>query len=56
MKSGDRTISGDNQLVQHAIVFYKTLFGPGDGNNFEIDSSIWGAEDLVSEQENAMLI
>jgi hypothetical protein len=55
MKCGDRTISGDAQLVKHATEYYKNLFGPGEGNNFEIDSSLWGEDELVTEHENSML-
>jgi hypothetical protein len=55
MKCGDRTISGDVQLIKHATNYYRNLFGRGEGNNFEIDSSLWNAEELVTDLENTML-
>jgi hypothetical protein len=39
----------------HATEFYRTLFGPREGNAFGLDPSPWQAEDIVTSQENSDL-
>jgi hypothetical protein len=55
MKCGDESITGTESLRVHATEYYKTLFGPGMGNAFTLDSSLWQAEDGVTRQENVVL-
>lgn len=44
------------QIYSHATTYYKSLFGPGEGNAFDLDDSIWSSMDKVSELENQVLI
>jgi hypothetical protein len=50
---GDNTISGTEQILKHTTSFYKLLFGPGYGNTFEMDDTLWPAEEKVTAIENA---
>ena len=55
MEDGDKTIEGDDKLLQHATTYYKNLFGPENGNAFPLDPSLWTIEENVDEEENAIL-
>jgi DNA-binding transcriptional MerR regulator len=55
LNDGERVISGDENLLAHATNYYKELFGPGDGNAFNLDSELWPHEDLVTDEENVQL-
>jgi hypothetical protein len=36
-------------------VFYKELFGPGEGNVFHMDPRLWPKEERITSQENSEL-
>jgi hypothetical protein len=38
--------------VAHATEYYKTLFGPGVGNSFDIRHDLWPEGEKVTDQEN----
>jgi hypothetical protein len=52
---GSRIVGNEN-LIRHVTEYYKTLFGPGDGNLIDMDQNLWGEDDKVREQENIELI
>jgi hypothetical protein len=53
LKDGHRTVIGNENLLELATSYYKTLFGPGIGKNlFEINPNLWQEEGNVSCQEN----
>ena len=56
MEDGERVIEGDENLVNHATSYYKTLFGPDIGNTFPLDPSLWNNDEKVSEEDNSALI
>jgi hypothetical protein len=56
LKDGDTCVSGNADLVRLATEYYKSLFGPGVGNVFEIDSNLWKEYEKVSNVENEELI
>jgi hypothetical protein len=56
LNDGTRVISGDEELLSHATDYYKSLFGPGNGNAFELDQELWPADERVSAQENLELV
>jgi hypothetical protein len=39
------------RLMKEATDYYKTLFGPGTGNMFEIDPNLWHENVNVREDE-----
>jgi hypothetical protein len=47
MNNGDEVIPGDAKLMNHATEYYKSLFGLGYGNTFELDVDLW-TEDLIT--------
>ena len=55
MEDEDRIIEGDAELLAHATKYYKTLFGPAEGNSFPLDPTLWNAEEKVSMEENDKL-
>jgi hypothetical protein len=55
MKCGDENIIGAEALLVHANEYYKTFFGPGMGNAFALDPSLWQDGDGVTRQENVVL-
>ena len=55
MKEGDSTIEGVSNLVNHATEFYKSLFGPAQGNAFPLSEDLWDANERVTEEDNIML-
>jgi hypothetical protein len=42
--------------VKHATEYYRTLFGPGPGNAFNLDHELWNENDFISVTENQNLI
>lgn len=36
LQDGENTITRDEEILIHAIEYYKSLFGPGNGNNFDL--------------------
>ena len=52
LSDGDNLIKGNENLLKYAIEYYKSLFGPGDGDAFQIDSDLWSPDCCVSPQEN----
>lgn len=56
LQDGENAITGDEALLKHATEYYKTLFGPGEGNNFELDPNFWLPCDKVNEIENEDLV
>lgn len=43
---------GIENLLQHATEYYKSLFGKGSGDAFELDPNLWSLEERVNEQEH----
>jgi hypothetical protein len=56
LQDGDHNISGDDNLVSHAIQYYKIIFGPGTEKAMDIDPNMCPLEDMVTEEENEELI
>jgi hypothetical protein len=52
LQSGSDTIQGDEELLKHATRYYKSLFGPGEGDAIDVDPSLWPEESKVNMQEN----
>jgi hypothetical protein len=49
-------ISGTENLLIHATDYYKALFGPREGNAFDLSSSLWSEDENVTERENESLV
>jgi hypothetical protein len=56
LKDGDSYVSGNADLTTLATNYYRSLFGPGVGNVFEVDSNLWSEEEKVTVVENEELI
>jgi hypothetical protein len=58
LQDGDEVISGTEKLLDHASKYYKSLFGPGGGNAFEMrgGGDLWAKMDRVTDQENEDLV
>jgi hypothetical protein len=56
LQDGDNVISGNENLLQHATIDYKTLFGPRDGDAFAVNPDIRPSDQVVSGLENELLI
>jgi hypothetical protein len=56
LKDGDSYVSGNADLTTLATNYYRSLFGPGVGNVFEVDSNLWSEEENVTVVENEELI
>ena len=41
MLDGDREITNEKDILDHATSYYKDLFGKSDLNSFELDDSLW---------------
>ena len=52
---GDAVIEGTEKLLEHATDFYKSIFGPAQGNMFHLDPDIWGEEEKLDELDNEIL-
>ena len=55
MEDEGRIIEGNAELLAHATKYYKTLFGPAEGNSFPLDPTLWNAKEKVSMEENDKL-
>ncbi|WVZ60404.1 hypothetical protein U9M48_010431 [Paspalum notatum var. saurae] len=55
LESNGQKIVGDEALLQHATQFYKELFGPGQGNIFQIDEDLWSNEEKLNDMDNIEL-
>jgi hypothetical protein len=40
LQNGVTVVRGTDELLKLATGYYKALFGPGEGNNFEISDSL----------------
>ena len=49
------SVEGITNLLSHATEYYKKLFGPDIGNQFQLDSDLWDEGEMVSEDDNAYL-
>lgn len=45
-------VRGDENLLKHATDYYRSLFGPGEGGDIDIDFSVWPEKSRVNRQEN----
>jgi hypothetical protein len=48
-------VVGTENLLKHATNYYKTLFGLGAGNVFELDPNLWQDEECLNTSDNADL-
>jgi hypothetical protein len=55
-EDGENRVSGTKNLLRHATSYYKNLFDPDEGDNFQMDHDLWLDEDQVSVNENEILI
>jgi hypothetical protein len=55
LKSGDRIVTGDDNLMTHATEYYKALFGPPGGGCLDLDQDLCPLEDNVTMKENSDL-
>lgn len=55
LQESDNIITGNENLLAHATLYYKDLFGPGGGDTFELDENLWSSEEKVTELENQAL-
>ena len=49
------SVEGITNLLSHATEYYKKLFGPDIGNQFQHDSDLWDEGEMVSEDDKAYL-
>jgi hypothetical protein len=49
------TILQKEEILGHAIEYYKTLFGPSEKPLFDLDPDYWSQEEKVTEEENEAL-
>jgi hypothetical protein len=55
LQDGANVITGNENLLKHATTYYKALFGPGEGDAFNLDQALWPEDQLVSSLENESL-
>jgi hypothetical protein len=55
LEDGEKEITEDKELIQHAVQFYKHLFCKEVRENITLDDSFWADEDKVTQAENEML-
>jgi hypothetical protein len=55
LMDGDRQVSRTENILKHASDFNKNLFGPEDGDDFELDDGLWPSDDCITEVENSVL-
>jgi hypothetical protein len=55
MDNGDNTLQKEEDILEHAIEYYKTLFGPSEKPLFDLDPDCWKHEEKVTEEENEAL-
>jgi hypothetical protein len=49
------TLSENEEMIDHAMGFYKRLFGKEPRSNIKIALDFWGGEEKVIEEENILL-
>jgi hypothetical protein len=54
-QDGENEIEGDENLMKHATLYYKNLFGPSDCPNLSLDPSCWKEEEKITAAENELL-
>jgi hypothetical protein len=50
------TITRTENLLKHAIDYYRKLFGLADGNAFELSNDLWPEEETVRRELNEELV
>jgi hypothetical protein len=50
--SDNGAVEGNENLLRHATDYYKTLFGPGEGNTIPLDPNLWGDNEKVTIEDN----
>jgi hypothetical protein len=55
LMDGDNRLAGTDMILNHATDYYKMLFGPRNGDTFELVPCLWPAEETVTSEENLML-
>jgi hypothetical protein len=55
LQYGSLDVVGTENLLKHATNYYKTLFGPGVRNVFELDPNPWQDEECLNTSDNADL-
>ena len=55
LTDGDQEITGDQQLLEHATNYYKTLFGLATSSPISLNTSLWEEVQKISESENQLL-
>jgi hypothetical protein len=53
-KDGE-TIEKEEDILQHATEYYKTLFGLTDRPTFSLDPNCWEQHEKITEEENTLL-
>jgi hypothetical protein len=56
LQDGGTTVVGTENLLTRATAYYKSLFGPGNGNAFELESDLWDDDKQVSSEDNPGLV
>ena len=52
LEGGNGIIKEQNQLLDHATQYYKSLFGPGGDSRVELDPKCWGIHEKISMVDN----
>jgi hypothetical protein len=52
MEKGDSTLQKEEDILEHATEYYKTLFGPSEKPLFDLDLDCWKQEERITEEEN----
>jgi hypothetical protein len=48
-------ITDNKRMLEHAVGFYKTLFGRENRENIKMDDNLWEEDEKVTPEENEML-
>jgi hypothetical protein len=51
LQDGSNTIQGTHELLDHATLFYKNLFGPQASNNIKLRDDVWNIDERLSEED-----
>jgi hypothetical protein len=49
-------VVGTENLIAHATTYYKSLFGPSNGNVFELKANLWEENEQVTPEDNSDLV
>jgi hypothetical protein len=52
---GDKRLARTDMILNHATDYYKMLFGPRNGDAFDLDPGLWLAEEMVTSEKNHIL-